>query len=125
LLFQTEQFALFHPTKVDISQHPRCALTAVPFPEYLSEKRYTMGHKEVWELVVPLFEENEIPVIEIDEALELYVSAPTVRLFFFTWAYNETTVDQLQTIIQYERKKILENSQSMFLPPDDSLDYIN
>ncbi len=84
-----------------------------------------MGHKEVWELVVPLFEENEIPVIEIDEALELYVSAPTVRLFFFTWAYNETTVDQLETIIQYERKKVLENSQSMFLPPDDSLDYIN
>ena len=122
MLFQSEQFALYHPTKIDIKKHPCCILSAVPFPEYVSEEAQEMGHWEIWELIVPLFQENELPVIEIDDAFELYVTAPTIRLFFYTWAYNETTVDLLHEIIQVERQKILENSRLLLMKQEDELE---
>lgn len=94
----------------------------MPFPEYLTEERPDMGHREVWELVVPLFQDNEMPVIEIDDAYELYVLAPTIRLVFFTWAYNATTVDLLHEIIQLKRQAVLENSRLLLMEQDDDQD---
>jgi|GEM_PF-3274511 len=63
-----------------------------------------------------------MPVIEIDDAYELYVLAPTIRLVFFTWAYNATTVDLLHEIIQLKRQAVLENSRLLLMEQDDDQD---
>ena len=83
MLYDLEQFVLYHPRQVDLRKYPRCAITHLALPPEVAEYKAPPGHEQVWELIVPLFPELD-DVIQMESDGAIVIDGPVIRMFFYS-----------------------------------------
>jgi hypothetical protein len=95
-------FAMFHPVKVYRLETPVCFISNKPFPLFL-EIHNEIGHKEVWELDVPLLEKSSIK-----DFLEEPFNGPYIKVCFYCSEWAGADKEELETkIIQLKNSTLI------------------